>query len=125
GPFVWAALSSADRLLKIRPSTQEVLSNTLLSLPVKALAIDPQTSMFVGVSGSNLVEINPATGEVTVIAPLSPSIAVESITFDNAGTLYGVGSNSFFTIATSDAAVSVINNSVPMNSSTGLAVRPE
>lgn len=123
GPYVWAV--GGDQLIKIRPAAAEVLSTLALSSPVEALAIHPTTSIFIGVSGSDLVEINPVTGNVTVIAPLSPSIAVESITFDNAGILYGVGDNSFFSIDSANAAVNVISDSVPMNSSTGLAVRPE
>ncbi len=122
--FVWSVSSFTSRLAKIQPASKTIVSVVSLSASVRAIAINPTNLDFIGVSGSNLVKIDPITGVVTTIAVLSPAVSVESLAFDMAGQLYGIGNDSFFTINAQDAALTVINNAVPMNGSSGLAVRP-
>ena len=121
-PYIWAVTN--NQLAKIRPTTQQVVSTVALDAPVDAIAVELGTSRIIGVTGSALAEVNSSTGEVAVIGTLSQPLDVESLTFDNNGILYGIGSSSLFSVNTTDATVNVINDSVPVSSRSGLAVRP-
>ncbi len=123
--FVWSVSAFSNQLAKIRPATEEVVSIVALNGSIDAIAIDPTDSTFFGVGGTQLFEISPATGELTVIGDLSLPVSINSLTFGLDGTLFGLGSSSLYSINTSDASVSVINDSLSVSSSLGgIAVHP-
>jgi hypothetical protein len=71
-------------------------SNASLTYAITGLAVQPGTGTLYGStsrhsanSPGNLVTVNPATGQVTVIGPFGSSRTAADLTFTPAGTLYG------------------------------------
>ncbi len=101
---LYGATSSTGSLYTINPSTGAAtlvhalvgVSNANLTYGIKGLAFQPGTGALYGAtspdspnSGGNLVTINPATGQVTVIGPSGTGSPYASIAFAPNGTLYG------------------------------------
>jgi sugar lactone lactonase YvrE len=111
---LYGATSGTGSLYTIDPATGAAtlvhalvgVSNASLTYGLKGLAFQPGAGTLYGAtspdspnSGDNLVTINPATGQVTVIGPSGTGYPYASIAFAPNGTLYGWLVASGFTVS--------------------------
>lgn len=100
-----ATSSGHGELYILNPATGGVLQDigalndaAAVNYSVTGLAFDPVTGVLFGstggASGHNLLVINPANGQVTVVGAFNAGTAtMTDLAFDSAGSLYGVSSS--------------------------------